>query len=115
MCAASPGAARSPAAPAGARRGVPEAGFFRGWYTTKAAERANEYLAQLGRECQVEVIDAREWIDDDMQFVDGHHLRVPGADQFTRRFQREAIAPALASLARPAGSMVSRRADAPAK
>jgi hypothetical protein len=55
-------------------------------------------LRRLAREFDVSVHDARSWVPDG-GFWDGHHLSVSGAERFTARFGREALAPALPRLA----------------
>jgi len=53
----------------------------------------------LARELAVPMIDARTWVDDD-GFCDGHHVIMKGAEQYTERFAREALAPQLAGMRR---------------
>ena len=43
------------------------------------------------------MIDARTWVDD-RGFWDTHHMLPAGAHQFTERFGREALQPALQEL-----------------
>jgi hypothetical protein len=74
---------------------MPEGSEFRSWYPRKALSLLTSYLAGLSR-CQgVPVVDTRTWMADS-DFVDSHHLLPGAADVFTRRFEREVLAPILA-------------------
>jgi hypothetical protein len=80
------------------REGIPvvlfmpaECSGFRN-YCPEVAKTQAQAVRQLAAEAGVSLIDARTWIDDD-GFMDGHHARPGGADQFTARFAREALAP----------------------
>jgi hypothetical protein len=75
---------------------LPEATELRGWYSPDMRSQVDGFLGQLAVEFSVPVIDAREWIDDE-QFSDGNHLRVGGAEDFSRRLNREFLAPLIAS------------------
>ena len=66
---------------------MPEATTFRAMYSPQSRARTDALLADLGRDCGVRVIDAREWVADD-DFWDPHHLRGPGAVTFTERLGR---------------------------
>jgi hypothetical protein len=74
----------------------PEGSAFRS-YAPTVAERLVDAVRTLAGERGVPVIDARAWVDDN-GFYDGHHALVKGADQYTQRFAREALAPYLARL-----------------
>ncbi len=81
----------------GARAAVylmPESSFMRSWYTPAARERLGAYLARLGREEAVPVIDGRDWVPD-AGFEDAHHLGAAGARLCTERFGREVLGPLL--------------------
>jgi len=69
---------------------MPETGEFRGWYPPAALRRLSDYLAELHRQYDVPLIDARCWIEDS-EFADGHHLLNRGAEVFTRRFAGEVL------------------------
>jgi hypothetical protein len=69
---------------------MPEASEFRGWYPPEALGLLSEYLADLHREYDAPLIDARCWIAD-WDFSDGHHLLSWGASAFTRRFAKEVL------------------------
>jgi hypothetical protein len=73
----------------------PEASSFRGWYSADAARCVDRYCADLCREYDVALVDARTWLGDDA-FTDGHHLLRRGAVAFTRRLGREALQPFVA-------------------
>lgn len=74
---------------------LPEADVFRGLYPEPTQRAVRSYLDRLARECQVQVVDAREWVDD-AGFMDGHHLLPIGATIFTQRLGREVLQPLLA-------------------
>jgi hypothetical protein len=74
----------------------PESAFFRNAYQDTYGE-TEDYIGRIAVEFDVPLYDARTWVDDD-GFLDGHHLWVKGADQFTQRFEREAFLPALRRL-----------------
>jgi hypothetical protein len=77
---------------------TPESSEFRGWYPEPGRSELADLLAGLAREFGCPLIDAREWLPDDL-IGDGHHLTGPGADAFTRRLALEALAPWLSSAA----------------
>ena len=81
------------------RRGIevalvltPESATFQGWYSPESRRRVDEYIAAIGREYRVPVIDGRNWLADD-EFTDGHHVNARGAEAFTLRLGREVIEP----------------------
>ena len=89
---------------------LPEGDDFRALYTADARRAIDAYLAGLARETTV--IDARDWIADS-GFSDGHHLLPAGANAFTGRFGRDALAPLLRGdspvlLARPEDATIAR-------
>jgi hypothetical protein len=79
---------------------LPEGEVFRGLYPDKARRDVTDYLDRIGRECRVQVVDARDWVDDD-GFMDGHHLLPEGAAVFTRRLGRDVLQPLLANALTP--------------
>jgi hypothetical protein len=81
---------------------MPEGKGFRDWYEKATFARFRGYLAALGREYQVPVIDTRLWVSD-AGFSDGFHLVPRSAAAFTRRFGREALQPFLEGKLLPAG------------
>jgi hypothetical protein len=74
---------------------MPEGSEFRAYYTADARSRINDYLAQVGRHCNVPVYDATEWCDDG-EFWDSHHLLQRGAKRFSERFGSQAFTDFLA-------------------
>jgi hypothetical protein len=64
---------------------MPEHSELRGWYPPEAHQAIDDLMADLSRTFAVEVIDAREWIEDDC-FCDALHLVPHGALLFTRQF-----------------------------
>jgi hypothetical protein len=77
---------------------MPEGSEFRSLYPSKAWDQIRGFLAETGREFAVPIIDAREWIVDE-DFMDSHHLLLPGAVVFTNRLGREAVLPLLQARA----------------
>jgi hypothetical protein len=69
---------------------MPEGSIFRSWYVPATRAGVEEYLTRLSRECAIPIIDARQWMADDL-FWDSHHLDRRGATRFTRRFGTEVI------------------------
>jgi hypothetical protein len=71
---------------------TPESTTFRGWYSAAGAQQIDDYLDRVSAELGVKVIDARPWMAD-AEFVDGHHLHPRAAAEFTRRLERDVLAP----------------------
>lgn len=69
-------------------------------YSPACRAAIDDYLQQLSRECEVALVDARDWIDDG-GFADLAHLTPNGAATFTRRFAREVLRPRLGGLPPP--------------
>ena len=61
---------------------LPESRMFRSWYTPEAERQAREHLAATCRDLAIPLINARDWMADDL-FVDGFHLTRRGAAEFT--------------------------------
>jgi hypothetical protein len=74
---------------------MPEATEFRSAYPPGSREPIDAYLTSLSRNCQVPLIDARDWIDD-RDFFDTQHLLAEGGRRFTERLGREVLEPMLA-------------------
>jgi hypothetical protein len=68
---------------------APESREFRGWYTPSCRAALGDFLAELQANYGVEVIDASAWLEDDDDFMDGHHLTGDGATKFTTRLLAE--------------------------
>lgn len=69
---------------------LPEASEMRSWYSSAMRSQVDEFIAKLGRDYAVPVIDGRAWLADDC-FADASHLTVLGAERFTQRLGRLAI------------------------
>lgn len=76
---------------------MPEGKPFRALYSAEAWAACAGLLERLNQRWGVKVIDARTWVED-RGFWDAHHMLPPGAWQFTERFGREALQPALQEL-----------------
>ncbi|MBM3982064.1 MAG: hypothetical protein FJ304_17735 [Planctomycetes bacterium] len=63
---------------------LPESSEVRGWYTAEAEAAGRAHLAALARDLGAPVIDARQWVADNL-LADGHHLSRVGANEFTPR------------------------------
>lgn len=68
---------------------APESREFRSWYTPQGRAALNGFLAQARAEYGAAIIDASAWLDDDDDFMDGHHLNDRGATKFTTRLLAE--------------------------
>ena len=79
---------------------MPEGSLFRSWYAPETLRQLYAFLWKLSGECQVPLIDAREWVEDS-GFSDSHHLLPPGAAAFSHRLGREVILPLLQADRRP--------------
>lgn len=75
----------------------PESSAFRAAYRAGHTP-VDAYLRRLSNRFDVPCFDARAWVGD-AGFLDGHHLSTLGADQYTERFGREALAPLSCGLA----------------
>jgi hypothetical protein len=74
---------------------MPEGPTFRSWYPPGSWEAVQEWLTQVSREYHAPLVNAREWIDDENDFMDSHHLLRSGRDKFMERLARECIVPLL--------------------
>jgi hypothetical protein len=75
---------------------TPEGSLIRTWYRPGGRQRLDRYCADLSREFDVPVVDAREWLAD-ADMTDFHHTLRRGAEAFTARLGREVIAPFVAT------------------
>ena len=73
---------------------MPEGSEFRDLYSPEMSSAINGMLAQLSKRYNVQVVDARTWMPDDL-FSDMHHLIPEGARAFAERLGREVIGPLL--------------------
>lgn len=65
---------------------MPEDTHFRDLASDQHREAFGQFLASLRDDCQVPLIDARDWVPD-AEFFDGHHLFPEGGERFTRRLK----------------------------
>jgi hypothetical protein len=73
---------------------LPESPIFHTWYPPGAWEMIAAYLESLRRRLGVPLINGRDWIADEMAYLDSHHLLPAGAGQFTAGLAA-AVAPLL--------------------
>jgi len=78
---------------------MPESPRFRSWYAPSANAALAAYLAELRRDFDFECFDCAAW-SDEIDFLDGHHLLVPGAAKFSKRFGSACLKPWLGELKR---------------
>lgn len=71
---------------------TPESTEFRDWYAEPGRARIAPVVGELASEFGAPFVDAREWLPDDLT-ADGHHLTGSGADAFTAKLVRDALAP----------------------
>jgi hypothetical protein len=71
---------------------MPEGSEFRSWYPPRVRAEIDRYLVDSSHSYGVPLVDAREWIADDL-FSDSHHLLPEGATAFSERFVREVLPP----------------------
>jgi hypothetical protein len=74
---------------------TPEGSGFRAMYGPGCEQRFIDYVTGVGRELDVPVTDARDWLPDD-DFVDFHHPFRRGAAAFTARLAHDVLGPAVA-------------------
>ncbi|HXD86190.1 MAG TPA: hypothetical protein VN641_06835 [Urbifossiella sp.] len=72
---------------------MPESPTFRSWYPAGVRQRVADYLRDLSRDFGVPVFDTSAWIDNELSFMDGHHLLGEAATAFSERFGKECVAP----------------------
>jgi hypothetical protein len=73
---------------------LPESKVCQGWYAPEVNAEVRQFLLHLEETYGIPVINARDWITDEMDFVDGYHLTPRGSTAYTRRLVAEAL-PAL--------------------
>ena len=79
----------------------PESPTWLKWYDAEGLKELNALAKSLSDEYRVPLFDGRTWVPEEAS-VDGHHLTGLGADVFTERLIREAVAPWMKrSLNRP--------------
>lgn len=72
---------------------LPESPAFRACYPPRSRPLIRGYAAALAGTYGVPVFDAWDWSDDEADFPDGHHLLVPAAARFSKRFGAEHLLP----------------------
>lgn len=77
---------------------MPEGTTFRALYPPAVAKHLDRFVNDLAAESGCRVADCRLWMPDEA-FADGHHLLRDPAGEFSERFARELIAPALRETA----------------
>jgi hypothetical protein len=73
---------------------MPEHSEVRRWYSPQARALINSYLASIGREYQIPIIDTRDWAPDE-GFADAAHMERSAAAPFSERFGRDVLQPLL--------------------
>ena len=71
---------------------TPESSTFRSWYSEQAKESLARFLEAKQAQFGMPVVNANEWLSDE-EFVDGHHVLMPGADHFTRLLAERVLEP----------------------
>jgi hypothetical protein len=88
---------------------TPETEALRAAYPPDGLAELDRFCAELTREFGVRVLDARDWLPDDM-FVDTHHVNLRGQRAFTTRLHREVLIPLVAGQLDPgAGSARAKK------
>jgi hypothetical protein len=70
---------------------MPESPAFRACYSEQAERAIHDLRQRLENDSGMPTVDARDWLDSERFFADGHHLLPSGAEAFTRRFQSEVL------------------------
>jgi hypothetical protein len=91
---------------------APEHSSLRDCYPPEAEAQVMTYLNNLGREHQLQVVDARTWVADE-DFLDMTHVLPQGATPFTRRFAAEVLRPLLQGPGDPGFPSSERLPPAP--
>jgi hypothetical protein len=81
---------------------APEHSSLRDCYPPEVEARVLGYLRDLGRDCQVPLVNARDWVGDE-DFLDMTHALPQAAAPLTRRFAREVLRPLLEGVSLDAG------------
>jgi hypothetical protein len=74
---------------------MPEGPTFRSLYGPGKLEQSQRILDGLSHHFEIPFINAQSWVEDEADYLDSHHLLVPGAEAFTRRLACEALPPLL--------------------
>jgi hypothetical protein len=81
---------------------MPESSRFRALCPEPMRAQVDAFVEGLRREFNLPLIDAGNWVPDEL-FWDGHHLLPTGAGLFMRRFECETLWPMVRRRGRPAG------------
>jgi hypothetical protein len=81
---------------------MPEGSDFHSWYKPADWAKIELFLTELSREFGAPIVNAREWVGDE-DFIDSHHLMLPGAEKFTQRLGREVLPALLANKIKARG------------
>lgn len=73
---------------------LPDHSITRSWYTDQGRALVRDYLDRIHRECQVPIVDARDWVPDE-HFADACHIGPRGVAPFSERVGREVVEPLL--------------------
>jgi hypothetical protein len=88
---------------------TPEGPMFRSMYPPGRWEALLARLEHTAAEAGAALINAHEWMEDEGDFRDSHHLTAEAAERFSRRLAREALLPLLRDRStperHPAGSL----------
>jgi hypothetical protein len=90
---------------------MPEGPWFRSLCPPGVWAQVERCLAELSARQGTPLLNLREWIEDEGEFNDSHHLTAEGADRFSARLARDALAPLLRRL--DAGEPLARRGQGP--
>ncbi|MFM7148208.1 MAG: hypothetical protein ACKO23_00025 [Gemmataceae bacterium] len=74
---------------------MPEGPTFRSLYKPGTWDEVSGEVTAIANRHGATFINLREWIDDEKEFNDSHHLTAEGADRFTERLTREVVVPLL--------------------
>ena len=88
---------------------MPEGPLFRSMYHPNVEAEFSRTISVLSTELNVKWIDARSWFDDENWFYDSHHLTPDGAREFTIRFGKEFVLPALSARQRAGRDGLAQR------
>lgn len=88
---------------------MPEGPFFRRMYAPETQRMVTAYLTSLAAEYDTRFVDAREWIGEEENFVDSHHLLPEGAELFTAMLWERVLAPYSAAPELPQPMTVATR------
>jgi hypothetical protein len=86
---------------------TPEGPTFQSWCSAESRRRYDDYCAGFCREFRIPLVDARDWMKEE-DFVDSHHLLLPGAEKFTRRLGRDVLEPMVAGKLYPVAEATTK-------